>query len=618
MKHYLNILIAVLLTASLSANTPNQAEYTYTIHVGAFVNPKLTDFENIRPYGYLYAQKFNNLLQIYMGDYATESEASKTLAQIKQSGYPDAFTTRRNRGTGSSEIIIQLGSEKIGADIDWTYYANAGPLQTFQSGNTIQITTGSFEDLDAANGRLGLIRKSGFNDAFIKNINSVLLHKVTSFETGGGIRIPKSYEEVIIPEAPTEEVVIAEIPPKKNPVPDVMIKQKTPANVDTKKEEPRPTAYEDVRVAKSPPATSVTPVPPAPTTKTATKTVAANTKKAAISTLAVPSIRSDVKRTSVLKLQEVLKTKGSYKSSLDGFFGPGTKKSLKEMMANDQEIQKYKLLSQIYRNDSPKKSDLQTIIYAMDDDVAIAVSKLKKQKTAISKAYQAYGIFALSGENKETDKLMNQAIKESFVGKKLKNKAPFDFKADYSYSDYVKLIRHLRYIHSVSKEDIEVPCWLFEKHKKEALAAFDPANDLDGGDYKIQDCGNITQWESISLMETIMKEMTPDLSDLDATTFARLQSKRAGLMLIPKAQDVEDYKKIDTWNTNLWNGLAKWEASDPLHGKMVSPLKVAYFQSWALLEDHFMNQSFTAKEARGLSLSVLETIVEPYLGRYAE
>lgn len=612
MKHYFNILLVVLLAASLSANTANQVAYTFTIHVGAFVNPKLTDFENIRPYGYLYAQKFNNLLQVYMGDYATESEASKILTQIKQRGYPDAFITRRNLEMGTSVTIIQLGSEKAGTDIDWAYYMKAGTLQAFQSGNTIQIATGPYEDLDIASSRLDLIKKSGFNDAFIKNVNSVLLHKVTSFETGSSIQIPKEYEEVLTAKAPAEEVVIAEIPPKKNPVPDVMVKKKAPANLDAKKEEPRPATYDEVIAVKSPPITTESPVSPVATTK-----VAANEKKASIKTIAIPDIRSDVKRTSVLKLQEVLKTEGSYRSSLDGFFGPGTQKSLAEMMATDPEIQKYKLLTQAYRNNSPKASELQTIIYEMGDDVAAGVSKLKRQKSAISKAYQAYGIFALSGKNQETDKLMNRAIKESFAGKKLKNKPPFDISAVYSYSDYKNLILHLRYIHSASGEDIGVPCWLFEKHQKETLLAFDPARELAKGDYEIQDCGNITQWESISLLETIMKEMTPDLADLDPATFATLQSKRAVLMLAPKAQSIEDYKKIDTWNTNLWNGLTKWEASDPLHSKMTTPLKVAYFQSWALLEDHFMNQGFTAKEARGLSLSILETIVEPYLGRYA-
>jgi len=102
MKHYANILFAVLLTASLStANTTKAANYTFTIHIGAFVNAQLTDFENIRPYGYIYTQKFNNLLKIYMGDYKTEADATKVLTQIKSSGYPDAFITRRNLDDGT-------------------------------------------------------------------------------------------------------------------------------------------------------------------------------------------------------------------------------------------------------------------------------------------------------------------------------------------------------------------------------------------------------------------------------------------------------------------------------------------------------------------------------------
>ena len=620
MKHYTTLLLAVLLTASLgTANTTTQTEYTFTIHIGAFINSKLTDFENIRPYGYIYAQKFNNLLQIYMGDYPTEGDATKVLTQVKANGYPDAFITRRSLDSGTSESIIQLGSEKIGSNIDWGHYTKAGPLQTYQTGNTVQIITGPFETLDATQARLNLIRKIGFGDAFIKNVNSVLLHKVSSFETGGSVQIPRTYEEIVIPEETTEEVIIAEIPPKKKAVPDVMIRKKTSTNIEAKKEEARPKTYEAVITPKSPPATAVSSDVSA-SAESSDKAVskAAVKKESAIKTLAVPSINGKVKRTSILKLQEVLKIEGTYKSSLDGLYGKGTQKSLKEMLANNKEIQKYKLLSQMYQGHSSKESELQEIIYLMNDDVTAGISKLKRQKSPISKAYQAYGIYVLSGKNKETDKLMNQAIRESFANNKLKNKPPLNTKTNYTYSDFGKLIRHIRYIHGVSKEQLDVPCWLFEKHPKEAMAAFNPANNSAGSDYTIQDCGNITQWESINLLETVIKELTPELSDLDPTFLAKLQSKRAGLMLFPKAQDVEDYKKIDAWNTKLWNGLSKWEAADPIHAKMMIPLKVSYFQSWALLEDHFMNKGFAAKEARGLSLCVLETIVEPYLSRYSE
>lgn len=594
MKHYLKILLVFLLTGSFTAQAQNQADYTFTIHIGAFINPELTDFENIRSFGYLYAQKFNSLQQIYMGDYPSEQDASKILAQVKNNGYPDAFITRRSLENSSVSIMIQLGIEKADSKINWANYASAGPLYTYQSGNTIRVTTGPFEQLDDAQNRLTTIGENGFEGAFIKNINSVLLHKVTAFENDSNVEIPQSYESEFSKPPSDSKEIIAETTPMKSQAPDVMIKKNTEDVIEDQKEEPRPKSYEEVLVSKSPESISHS------------------------NSLAIPQIRNDVKRTSVLKLQEVLKLNGAYSSSLDGLYGPGTQEGYNEMLANNKDILKYKMLSSFYESATPEKPLTQNIISAMDNDIAVGVSKLKGQRTAISKAYQAYGIFALSGKNIETDKLMNEAIKSVFAENKASGNLPLDVKKDYTYSDFDHLIRHIRYVHSASKENVEVPCWLFEKHPKEANKAFDPANDIDKGEYTIQDCGKIYQWESIRLMETIMKEMTPDLSKIDPSNLAILQSKRAGLMLFPKAQSVEEYQKIDNWNTNLWNGLDKKEKTDPLYSRMITPLKVAYFQSWALLEDHFMNQDFTAREARGLSLSVLKTIVEPYLKRYSD
>ncbi len=633
MKHYINILLAVFLTASLSnANTTNQADYTFTIHLGAFVKAKVTDFEDIRPYGYMYAHKLNNLHQIYMGDYETEGAAIKVLDKIKIKGYPDAFVTRRSLASGSNKTTIEIGSQEVGKNINWANYSNVGPLQTFQSGNFIIIVTGPFNSQDEAQGRLTHIQNSGYKNAGIQIINSALLHKVGDFETGGGIQIPTSFERIVVPPAPEEEVVIAEIPPKKKSM-NMMVKKKTPAKKVDPRDEPRPSTYgDDVLTAKSPTAriktkpkvesakaTESVATKTKPATKTETKAKKKIEKKIFVEkTLATPTIRPKVKRTSVLKLQEVLKLKGDYKSGLDGFYGKGTNASYKNMITKNKEIQKYKWLAKMYKEEAGETSTLEQIIFTMNDDVAAGVSRLKNEKSAISKAYQAYGIYALSGKNKTTDKLMNEAIKESFSNNKMKNKAPFDYKAKQSYSNYAELIKHIRYIHGASKEGVAVPCWMFEKHEKEAVAAFDPANELASSDYVLQDCGNVMAWESLSLIETIMKEMTPDLTAKEKQEVAKMQSKRASLMLSPKAQSVEAYKNIDNWNKNLWSGLAKWEAADPLHAKIMTPLKVTYFQSWALLEDHFMNKGFETKEARGLSLCVMQSIVDPYLSRYSD
>ena len=72
----LSLLLASLLSFSMFANTTTD-DYTFTIHIGAFVKANPSDFEEIKPYGFMYAQRINNLLQIYMGDYPSEGQAMK-------------------------------------------------------------------------------------------------------------------------------------------------------------------------------------------------------------------------------------------------------------------------------------------------------------------------------------------------------------------------------------------------------------------------------------------------------------------------------------------------------------------------------------------------------------
>ena len=49
-----------------------QTSIHYTIQVGTFVNPKIEDFHLIQPYGYLYAEDFdNNFSKVYLGEFKT-------------------------------------------------------------------------------------------------------------------------------------------------------------------------------------------------------------------------------------------------------------------------------------------------------------------------------------------------------------------------------------------------------------------------------------------------------------------------------------------------------------------------------------------------------------------
>ena len=88
MKPILNILLVALLAINVSTSkaTTTLDNYTYTIHVGAFVKAKSSDFDNIRQYGFLYSKQLNNLQQVYMGDYETEGAANEVIQKVKSAG----------------------------------------------------------------------------------------------------------------------------------------------------------------------------------------------------------------------------------------------------------------------------------------------------------------------------------------------------------------------------------------------------------------------------------------------------------------------------------------------------------------------------------------------------
>ena len=456
MKHVLNILLVSFLAISLQAreNSKPYADYTFTIHIGAFVKANISDFKNIQQYGYLYSLQLNNLQQVYMGDYETEAAAGKVLAKVKEAGFVDAFITRRSIKSGKTVTVIQLGTTTVGDEINWAKYADAGPLSVLLTANAVKIVTGSFSNLDQARQRLSLIKKMGYSDAFMKNVNELLLHKVTSFETGGTVAIPQEFSFVSEPEPVVSEaeVFTMDEPAVKNP--------KAPAK------EALPESYDVVFMPKSAPAKNE---------------------------IALPTIRNNVKRTSVLKLQEVLKAEGTYKGSLDGYYGPGTSKGYDITKASNPDIQKYQVLAK----------------FAQPVKVA----------------------------EKESD----------------------------------------------PEKEADIPS---------------------------------LNWETIMLLKTIVNDLNPNPEKPKATKNAEKNLKQAQLLATTIAPNPTEYAYIDNWNQSLWKGINAWENADPLHKRMTTPLKISYFKTWALLEDYFMDKGFKAKEARGMSLYVLQNIVEPGLSTY--
>ena len=582
LKTYFLFFFCVSLTTSF-AQIKN---YNYTVQIGTFVSANADDFKAIRPYGFVYADQLDkDLHQIYIGGFKNKNKAEQLLKKVKAKGYLDAYVTKRSLDKGKELRMIQLQTFGIKDPINWAKFNGIQNLYVHLDGELIKILTGIFTSENTLSIQLKKIKNSGFNDAFAKTVNSKQLHRLSDFETNGSIVIPTEMEiEKLVTEktAPLESMTTVE-----------KTKEEFTAKSPTK------------ALAETPPPPVV--IPPeydninfTPKSPNAFK----------------PKIRENVKRTSALQLQTLLKAAKIYKGSIDGLYGPATTRAYDEMMTNNRQIRKYILLSKYtIPEHNIKPTKLQQSINALSKNTKMAVKTLEQINHPLAKAYRAYVLFVNGGNESKVNQLMNEAIKESFVGKKIKNQPAFDYKATYAYTDLEQLILHLSYIHNANPDNPSVPCWLFQKHPHETAKAFEPFATMSESDYKVEDCGGFMKWKELQLLQTIAKDLYTG-KKLNQKNLKELDNERARLFLLPKPLNAIQKTDALNWNENLWTTLDEWAKQDPLHQELITALKLSYYQSAVLLEDYFMDKGLKYTDAKPLALLSLKTVVAPYFENY--
>ena len=352
MKNGKNLLLFLCFSLFGMALTAQDSvtEYDYTVHIGAFFKPKMEDFNRVQSFGFMYAEAAEqNLTRIYLGRYPNETVAYKTLGQVKNNGYPDAFVTRKKINVNAQTYSVYLGTERLNGPINWADYNRAGKLYALINNNQIDIYAGQYGTADEANRILAATRKIGLVNAQVKSINPDHLRKVTEFEAGIPIK------NIVL--APVEQIIqVQEVLAEKGPAevkkgPNLMVVKKAkintaPSSTTTPTKTKIPKTYGNVANKRIESETKDNrPTPPArvPAEKSkdilTEKTVSA--PKIKISTVAAPKIRPQSKRTSVLKLQTLLKEEKIYTKSLDGFYGKGTAQSWHALLTQNSKFRKY-------------------------------------------------------------------------------------------------------------------------------------------------------------------------------------------------------------------------------------------------------------------------------------
>lgn len=585
MKHFLSAILSLLLPLFAVAQS------FYTVNVGTFVDAKSPQFDDIRPLGFVYAYDMEGgLSQVYLGGFDDQGRADKAAESVRNKGYRSAYVEERPLAQGQVVTVIQLATRETDKLIDWETFQNYKPIFGIINDGQIKILTGIYPDVESAKGALATIRSGAFKDAFVKNVNNTLLIRINQFETG--------LKQPLIPISLDANATALATPGAPSTTP-----------------QSQPSDYGIVpgegRIATK----GTTPAAPTATSATPTRT-SANIPRTNAGRLEIPAINSKVKRRSALELQKVLKAESAYSSGLDGYYGPGTEKGYEQFKQANPTYQKYMVLARYFDPIVQTGADgqLQQAVNNLLDDPSAPLA-VERSQSPIAKAYQAYILFRTMGPGNDVNALMNQAIRGSYNSQTSGTRPPFDYNATYAYQGLDQLILHLHYLHAAPGNDIAAPCWLYEEHPQETAAAHANFARYSSESFKLQSCDQFLNWEEVRVLESIASDLNADVQP-NEDVIATYASARAQLFLAPRALDASENQFVDQWNEQLLANLNAWGSRDPLHQKIVTALKVAYFQSQVRLEDYYMDKGFSLAEAKGLALATLKTIVGYPLERF--
>ncbi len=334
----------------------------------------------------------------------------------------------------------------------------------------------------------------------------------------------------------------------------------------------------------------------------------------------LPVIRNTNRRMSIFDLQLLLREKGYLLQAPDGIYTEGTASAYEDMLNEDKELIKYSLLAEAfpvkitndYRGDA-----LEEAILDLPDNNAALIT-IRSSSHPLANAYHAYYLFRNNGSRSEVNRLMNQALRNTYAYKAVREiPAAIDIRTEYTYSDLSQLITHMYYLHLASGQSYIIPCWLIGSHPYEAEQARaeierDPTNTL-----SYETCDPFMEWPEIQLLYAIASDLNDD-DILDQNELKASAVDRAKLYLADNPVTVLQLRQLDSWRSSLFDEIKIWGAKDPVLQRIGDALKLTFLHAQIRLEAYYVQQSFTDEEARGLALATLDSIVGYHLARFAD
>ena len=434
-------LITLLL---LFATVPLSAQQLFNVRIGTFQDVKAADFGELRELGFVYGLPMEDqLTDVYIGNYTTEERAAEVTADLQRRGFRNAAPFALPvRGTKEA-TFVQVALRNRGSSLKWGELERAGQLYVEASDGVTKVVAGPYPDAATAGTALTRIRELGYTDAFTRSIKTGNLIPVGVFETG----IKKPLIPIDLTQAPDQASVIQTDPSPAAPAPTPA----PPAADTVVNQEP---------VRESAVASMVRPVP--------------------VSLPNVPVIDVGTKRHSAAELQRVLKEKGYYEGSIDGFYGPGTEGAFEAAWNGMEELRNYRLIA--------------------------------------------------------------------------------------------------------GSQNIEA-------------SATNPSS-----------------WPEVLVMDAIAEDMAAGLANLDRD--AELARERDQIFAATTKLPAAASSEARNWETTVWDNLNDWATEDPLHARILSALRVAYYQSQVRLEAMYQQRDLSAIEARDLATAAMRNLLAGDLDRF--
>jgi hypothetical protein len=328
-----------------------------------------------------------------------------------------------------------------------------------------------------------------------------------------------------------------------------------------------------------------------------------------------PSIRGNKKRTASIELQKLLKKNGIYASSLDGYYGKGTKAAFNSAYENDPIIQFTK--STIVKKDNNivalEIENINDCLLNIPFEPKVCEEKLRTMSDPLAGAYIAYLEMIASGPSSNLNKTMNMAIQLAFKEGSNNSNMRFDPNANYDYQNLEQIIQHLLYIHMNAEEKIPAPCWLYDYHIKE-ISSFSAKDPVSFSKIQWNNCASMYNWEEMDILLHLAKQIS--LGTTNAFESANGWNEQIELIYNAKTISENDATANAAWSSNVITNLYKWGQKDPYLERLSYSVRLLYFQNLVLLEDMFMDRGHNAKASKNMALSAMNSMVGPYFGSF--